>query len=423
MNHKSSQLGLSQFRRPLTACRLCNSSTLDSVVDLGLLSLSGVFPSSKAENPPLAPIEVLRCRNCGLGQLKESPPPGEMFGDNYGYRSGLNESMIAHLRLTARVLEGMLLIPLEVDDVVLDIGSNDGTLLSFYNTQALKVGIDPTASKFKEYYAPTDITITDFFSAETYWQACSKPAKIITSIAMFYDLPDPLLFCRDIAKILADDGLWHLEVSYTPWVLDNVAYDTICHEHLLYLNVTQLKMLFDIAELKIARVATNATNGGSVALTVVHKASRIKEDSEAIDFFLTRESDDARYGPSGWSSFANGVLERQESLRNLIGDLRSSGKRVAGLGASTKGNVLLQATGIGPDQLESVGEINLDKVGRFLPGSLIPIVHEVELVSSRPDFLLLLPWHFREGLTRKLENFLYDGGRLIMPLPSVEIVG
>lgn len=423
MNNKSGQLGLSHSRSPLTACKICNSSNLDSVVDLGLLSLSGVFPSSIAENPPLAPIEVLRCRNCGLGQLKESPPPGEMFGDNYGYRSGLNESMISHLRLTARLLEDMLLNSLEVDDVVLDIGSNDGTLLSSYSTQVVKVGIDPTASKFRHYYNPTDITVSDFFSAETFWKVSSKPAKIITSIAMFYDLPDPLLFCRDIVQILADDGLWHLEVSYTPWVLDNVAYDTICHEHLLYLNVTQLKILFDMAGLKIARVATNATNGGSVALTVVHKASRIREDSEAITFFLARESDEARYGLSGWSSFANQVLERQESLRNLIGDLKSSGKRVAGLGASTKGNVLLQATGIGPDQLESIGEINLDKVGRFLPGSLIPIVHEVELVSSRPNFLLLLPWHFREGLTRKLENFLCDGGRLITPLPSVEIVG
>lgn len=423
MNSESMPAVANLSSASLTNCRICQSGNLDSVINLGDLALSGVFPGSESESPPLSPLEVLRCKDCGLGQIKEFPPLVEMYGSNYGYRSGLNASMSSHLRGVARLLERMLPNPLNPGDVILDIGSNDGTLLSFYSTQALKVGIDPTASKFKEFYSPTDITVTDFFSAETYWKACSKPAKIITSIAMFYDLPNPLSFCRDIAQILADDGLWHLEVSYTPWVLDNVAYDTICHEHLLYLNVTQLKMLFDLAELKIVRVATNATNGGSVALTVVHKASRIKEDSEAIVFFLTRESDDERYGLNGWSSFAAQVLERQESLRNLIGDIRSSGKRVAGLGASTKGNVLLQATGIGTDQLESVGEINLDKVGRFLPGSLIPIVHEVELVSSRPDFLLLLPWHFREGLTRKLENFLYDGGRLIMPLPSVEIVG
>jgi hypothetical protein len=240
---------------------------------------------------------------------------------------------------------------------------------------------------------------------------------------MFYDLPDPALFCRDIAQVLALDGIWHVEFSYTPWVLDNAAYDTICHEHLLYLNVTHLKILCDAAGLKIIRVATNKTNGGSVALTIAHRQSRFDEDTDCLEFFMNKESSSERYGVEGWLRFATQVLERQASLRDILDRFKRSGKRVAGLGASTKGNILLQASQIGTEHLESIGEINLDKIGKLLPGSLIPIVSEAELLLSRPDYLLILPWHFRDSLTLKLGDFLSNGGRLIIPLPTVEIVG
>lgn len=407
----------------LKLCRLCESTQLESVVNLGAIAMSGFFPQSVAENPPLAPLEVIRCQNCGLGQLKEVPPLAEMYGEHYGYRSGLNQSMIKHLKQTAQLLEGMLASNLDTNSTILDIGSNDGTLLSCFGSQPIKIGIDPTVSKFRSFYKNTDITVPDFFHAGAYWSVSSTPAQIITSIAMFYDLEDPLSFCKDIVQTLAGNGLWHLEVSYTPWVLDNVAYDTICHEHLLYLGVTQLKMMADIIGLKIVRVATNNTNGGSVAITMAHRSSQYNEDTEAVSFFLAKEADSKRYGIEGWSRFASRLAERQEGLRRLLEQLKLGGKRVAGLGASTKGNVLLQTSKVGSDLLQSVGEVNEEKIGKFLPGSLIPIVSEKELVTSRPDYLLLLPWHFREGFTHNLGGFISSGGRLILPLPELEIVG
>lgn len=358
-----------------------------------------------------------------MGQLKEAPPLAEMYGANYGYRSGLNQSMVTHLKQTAQMLEGMIAKKLDTKSTILDIGSNDGTLLSCFGSQPIKIGIDPTVSKFRNYYRDKDITVADFFRADAYWSVSSRPAQIITSIAMFYDLEDPLSFCEDITQILAKQGLWHVEVSYTPWVLDNVAYDTICHEHLLYLGVTQLKMLADKVGLKIARVSTNNTNGGSVAVTMAHRDSKYNEDAEAISFFLAKEADSERYGIEGWSRFAKRLIERQIGLRQLLEDLNRGGKRVSGLGASTKGNVLLQASKVGADLLQSVGEVNDEKIGKFLPRSLIPIVSEKELLTSRPDYLLLLPWHFRDGFTRRLSGFMSSGVRLILPLPDLEIVG
>lgn len=392
-------------------------------LDLGDVALSGVFPDSREKNPPLFPLTVLRCQSCGVGQLEKSPPLSEMYGENYGYRSGLNASMVSHLKKTARLLEKILGSSLNESDVVLDIGSNDGTLLSALDFPGTKVGIDPTISKFKSYYADSDVTVSDFFSAENYWRASQKPAKLITSIAMFYDLPEPQIFCKDVAEVLDKDGIWHIEFSYTPWVLDNVAYDTVCHEHLLYLNVTQVKLILDRVGLKIIRVTLNRTNGGSVALTVAHLNSRFTEDVEGLSFFLQKERDVKRYGPEGWSRFAREITRRQTVLKELLEDLSSSGKRVAALGASTKGNILLQTSGIGPELLESVGEVNEYKIGRFLPGSLIPIVAEEELILSRPDFLLLLPWHFREGFEERLGDAVARGSRLIVPLPQVEIIG
>lgn len=407
----------------LDRCRICESRALEVALDLGDVALSGVFPESEATNPPLFPLTVLRCESCGLGQLEKSPPLAEMYGENYGYRSGLNGSMVSHLKKTVGLLQEILGSGLNERDVVLDIGSNDGTLLSAIDFAGTKVGIDPTISKFKSYYADTDVTVSDFFSAGNYWQASQKPAKLITSIAMFYDLPNPTGFCSDIADVLDQEGIWHVEFSYTPWVMDSVAYDTVCHEHLLYLTVTQVKLILDQVGLKIIRVALNRTNGGSVALTVAHRSSRFTEDAEGVSFFLQKEENSKRYGAEGWSRFADAIVRRQRVLKDLLEDLNSRGKRVAALGASTKGNVLLQTSKIGPDLVESVGEVNEDKIGKFLPGSLIPIVAEDDLLRSRPDFLLLLPWHFREGFEEKLSGAVTKGTRLIVPLPDVEIIG
>jgi hypothetical protein len=217
----------------ISHCRVANSENLISVLNLGHQTLTGVFPKNPSEKITKGPLELVWCPDSGLLQLKHSYEPLEMYGDNYGYRSGLNQSMVNHLTDKVSYLER--LVPLNSGDVVVDIGSNDATTLKSYNTKGLRrIGIDPTGKKFAQYY-PTEITLVPaFFSADAFHSVEKKPATIVTSIAMFYDLESPVSFARQIESILADDGVWHFEQSYMPSMLRMNSYDTICHEHLEY---------------------------------------------------------------------------------------------------------------------------------------------------------------------------------------------
>ena len=217
--------------KEIKKCRIGNSSNLTTVLSLGEQYLTGVFPKDKSEKITKGPLELVWCSDTGLLQMKHSYSLEEMYGDNYGYRSGLNSSMVAHLQQKIKMLEN--LVDLSDDDLVIDIGSNDATSLKAYNGKHKKVGIDPTGLKFQHFYTDEITLIPDFFTAKTYKNIfVSKKAKIITSIAMFYDLEEPLKFVKDIENCLADDGVWHFEQSYMPSMLRTNSYDTICHEHL-----------------------------------------------------------------------------------------------------------------------------------------------------------------------------------------------
>jgi hypothetical protein len=347
-----------------------------------------------------------------------------LYGDNYGYRSGLNASMVKHLARTVQRLER--LAGLQPGDTVLDIGANDGSLLRSYQTPGIvKIGIDPTIAKFREFYADdVDTTcVADFFDAEKFTSVSAKRAKVVTSIAMFYDLEDPVAFASDIRDCLTDDGLWHFEQSYMPWMLRSGAYDTICHEHLEYYSLTTIKRILDDAGLRIVDVATNAVNGGSISVTAARADGPWETASIIPDWLLEEERRNGVHDVSTWAGFATTVRARQRDLMELLSALRDSGKVVMGLGASTKGNVLLQTTGITPELVSKIGDVNPYKFGRFMPGTNIPIVSEAEVLAENPDYLLVLPWHFRETFMVTLEPFLSRGGRLIFPLPDIEIVG
>lgn len=403
-------------------CRVCGSQAITEVLDLGTTAFTGVFPASPEEKIDHGRLSLLVCEGCGLVQLADSFPADVLYGDNYGYRSGLNASMLQHLRRTANRLER--LAGLSAGDVVLDIGANDGSLLRSYTTPGItRVGIDPTIAKFHEFYDDATICVADFFNAANFDSVSTQRAKVVTSIAMFYDLEDPVAFARDISASLTDDGLWHFEQSYMPWMLRSGAYDTICHEHLEYYSLTTIQRILDDAGMMIVDVATNAVNGGSIAVTAAKANGSWKPASIIPEWLLKEEARNRVHEVATWAAFAETVRSRQSDLHELLTALRDSGKKVMGLGASTKGNVLLQTSGITADLLPYVGDVNPYKFGRFTPGTNIPIVSEADVLAMEPDYLLVLPWHFRETFMVTLEPFLARGGRLIFPLPDLEIVG
>jgi len=406
----------------ISSCRISGSKNLVSVLNLGMQSLTGVFPQSTDKPVTCGPLELVWSPDSGLLQLKHSYEPSEMYGENYGYRSGLNKSMVNHLAQKVRFVER--LAEPKLGDVVLDIGSNDATLLKSYSIAGLKrMGIDPTGRKFAEHY-PSDIKLVpDFFSAESYRSIMKQPAKIVTSIAMFYDLEDPIQFAREIESVLADDGVWHFEQSYMPSMLRTNSYDTICHEHLEYYSIGVVEKILNAANLKLIDVVMNNVNGGSFAVTAT-KASNtsLKPNRAVIDWLLEQEDRMGLNTPKPFREFEERVFRHRDDLVRLMRALVADGKKVFGYGASTKGNVILQFCGFTPADIPVIAEVNEEKFGRVTPGTQIPIVSEKEARAMMPDYFLVLPWHFKEGILRREHEFLVNGGKFIFPFPEIEII-
>lgn len=408
----------------IAVCRLCRSGAVEGVVDLGVQCLTGVFPRPEQPDPTEGPLELGLCQDCGLVQLMHEYDPGEMYGDEYGYRSGLNASMVEHLHRKVRRLEEF--VGLAAGDVVVDIGANDGTLLKGYATPELRrVGVDPTIPRWVEFY-PDDIeTVADFFSAETYLGLAGggRLATIITSVAMFYDLPDPIAFARDVGRCLSPNGIWHFEQSYLPSMLRASSYDTICHEHVEYYSLTVVERILQEAGLELLDVGFNRVNGGSFAVTAQHAGGPRRANRELIDWFLRQETRLQLREPETFLRFGRRVEKHAADLRDLVQTLSASPGALAGYGASTKGNVLLQFCGFTRTHIPVIGEVNPTKFGCETPGSRIPIESEQDMFARSPSYLLVLPWHFRESILSREAGFLNSGGKLIFPLPEIEIVG
>ena len=408
--------------REIKGCRVCDSDHLVSVLSLGNQALTGVFPRNRDANVTSGPLELVWCPDSGLLQLRHSYQPSEMYGENYGYRSGLNQSMVNHLSEKVRCLERMM--ALSPGDVVLDIGSNDATTLKAYSVKGVqRIGIDPTAGKFKQYYADDIKLVPDFFSSAVYHSIEKRPARIVTSIAMFYDLDAPVEFARQIESILADDGIWHFEQSYMPSMLRLNSYDTICHEHLEYYSLSIVTEVLEQAGLKIIDVVMNAVNGGSFAVTAAKTANRsVKSNHPVINWLLEQEERMGLSTPKPYREFEERVFRHRDDLVRLIRALNADGKQVLGYGASTKGNVVLQFCGFTEKDIPAIADLNPDKVGCFTPGTHIPIISEEEARRMRPDYFLVLPWHFKAGILQREKAYLANGGKMIFPFPEIEIV-
>lgn len=410
--------------RATPQCRICGSTDLRTVVDLGQQALTGVFPRSRDARVTVGPLDLVKCVGdgaCGLVQLRHTYEPTEMYGDNYGYRSGLNRSMVDHLG--SKVASLLAKTPVGAGDVVLDIGSNDGTSLSFYPEAATRIGIDPTAAKFAKYYKPGIKVVADFFSADSFLHASGgNPAKIVTSISMFYDLERPLDFVEQVRKVLADDGVWHFEQSYLPSMLAALSYDTICHEHIEYYALEQIVWMAERAKLRIVDIAFNDINGGSFAVTAMKATGDKPAHAPIVNEILAKERADGIDKLATYERFAADVRMHRDDLRALLGTLKAEGKRVFGMGASTKGNVLLQYCDIREDLVACIAEVNEDKFGCFTPGTKIPIVSERDAIEQRPDVMMVLPWHFRANILKRAAPIFARGTALLFPLPKIDLV-
>lgn len=407
--------------KKIDRCRVCGNQRLEAVLSLGEQALTGVFPRVRDQEITVGPLTLVKCHGadecCGLLQLAHSYDLNEMYGANYGYRSGLNPSMVGHLRRKVERIESR--IDLRPGDLVVDIGSNDGTTLGAYSAACDLVGIDPTAEKFKEHYPPDVALVADFFSAATLARRYpERKARVITSFSMFYDLEAPLAFMHEVHALLAEDGIWVFEQSYMPTMLAANSFDTACHEHLEYYALRQIKWMADRVGFVIVDVEFNDVNGGSFSVTVAKRAGGAVE-APVVGGVLKKEAALGLDTLDPYQRFAERTATARRQLLAFLAEAAASGKTVCAIGASTKGNVLLQFCGLGPKQIRSVGEVNPEKYGAFTPGSLIPIVPEAELLLAPPDYLLVLPWHFKSYFCSAPR---YKGCTLVFPLPELDVV-
>jgi hypothetical protein len=335
--------------------------------------------------------------------------------------SSLNNSMIEHLYKKSINLKK--LANLYKGDLIVDIGSNDGTFLSFFSNKFQLIGIDPTIKKLGKFYRKDIKKFSNFFNKDLISKNFYKKVKLFTSISMFYDLENPVKFAEDIYDSLTDDGLWHLEQSYMPMMLKNNAYDTICHEHLEYYSLKSIKYIFDSVGFKIIDLEFNETNGGSFALTLAKKNSKkFVEIKYLINWLLKKEELFNYNSIEAFKIFFENAKKHKKIFKELLLNLNDMKKLVIGYGASTKGNIILQYCGIDSSLVPFIGEVNRYKYNRYTPGSKIKIISEKKARSLEPDYFLILPWHFKNYLIKKEREMKKNKSKLIFPLPDIDIV-
>lgn len=411
-----------------TTCRVCSSSALTKVIDLGEQYLQGSFVKPGKELPPSRkiPCTLVRCdptkdeKACGLLQM-EHTVPAEILYSAYWYRSGTNNTMRNHLR---GIAEQAMSIVNRPSARVLDIGCNDGTLLKSYPDYYEKYGVDP--SDVAQEVGEGVTVIQDLFpSGELLKVLDDRQCQIITSIAMFYDLEDPVAFTRGIKEALSPEGIWIFEMSYMPTMLRMTSYDTICHEHLEYYSLAVIEYIMKQADMKVFNVERNEINGGSIRCFATHSDNFVYKKEEYLtnlqgmrqeEFDLELDTD------KPYKHFQDRINVHRDELNSMLKRLRKDGKRIHVYGASTKGNTILQWCGIDNRVVEMAAERNPDKYGARTLGTDIPIVSEAESRAKNPDYFLVLPWHFKEEIVHREAEMLGRGTRLIFPLPAIEII-
>lgn len=411
-------------------CRVCESS-LEPVLNLGEHYVSD-FPLPGAPDGIKAPLELVLCRRCRLLQLRHTVSAEEMYR-NYWYRSGTNRTMQMALADIANKAE--TLVHLQPGDAVLDIGCNDGTLLGAYRTGDIyRIGFDPARNMavFSEKVAQR--VIADFFTARAYLaddQLADRRPKVVTSIAMFYDLEEPNQFVADIKAVMEPNGLWVVQMSYLPLMLKTNEFGNICHEHLEYYSLHSFEYLLGRHGFEVVDVELNNINGGSLRAYIRNQGAKPEDFGDATYRDLAQErvqslrEDEIKLGlddKTVYLDFARRVERIKQDVVGFVTDQKQKGKTVYVYGASTKGNTVLQYFGLDASLIKAAAERNADKFGRVTVGTHIPIVSETEARAARPDFFLILPWHFLEEFMAREREYLAAGGRFIVPFPYFTLI-
>lgn len=409
-------------------CRVCGSSALTKVIDLGEQYLQGSFVKPGKELPPMRriPTVLFRCdpardeKACGLLQMAHSVPPKILYSA-YWYRSGTNQTMRDHLKgiaeeATAAIGKG--------NARVLDIGCNDGTLLKCYPKDFVKFGIDPSDIA-QEIKGDIKVFQDTFPSEQLDKEAGGKKFDIITSIAMFYDLEDPISFVKNIKISLSSEGIWIFEMSYMPTMLKMNSYDTICHEHLEYYSLAVIENILKRAGMRVFRVGMNDINGGSIRCYATHSDNAGftgKEYLQSLDTLRQEEFDLELDTDKPYRNFQERINVHREELTFLLKKLKTEGKKIHIYGASTKGNTILQWCGIDRFIIDYAADRNPDKHGARTLGTDIPIISEEESRAMKPDYYLVLPWHFKKEFLERERETVNKGVGMIFPLPTIEVI-
>jgi len=401
----------------IKACRVCKASQLDTVLSLGEQYVPD-FVTADGKTPK-APLELVRCQSCGLIQLRHTFSRASLY-QHYWYKSGISPTM-------RRALSDLATKACEVarpkyNDIVVDIGCNDGTLLRSYNTPGLMlVGFEPAENLAPEARKGTGWVFNDFFKAETYTRKFGEnKAKIVTSVAMFYDLEDPNSFVADVARILAPDGVWVVQQNYLATMLEHNGFDNIGHEHLEYYSLGTMRRLLDRHRLEVFEVETNDVNGGSFRTFICHKGRFPVGES-----VISMEGHEARLAldeHATYEKFAANIGKIRSQLHEFVAQEVKHGKTVYVYGASNRGNTILQYCGLDHTLIKKATDANPEKWGRKTAGTLIPIVPKEEARRDGPDYFLVLPHHFLEEIKREESEYLKSGGKMIVPLPEFHLV-
>ena len=402
-------------------CRICNSKNFFDLFTLGKLSFTGKFPKNLKDKIPKDFISLVMCKKCKLVQLDRNFNPNYLYSHDYGYRTGINSTMTKHVEYVAK--EAVKISKLKKNEYVLDIASNDGTLLNFYDRKFITVGIDPLINKYKKYYKRINFKVSNFFSLkELQKKRLNFKYKIISALSMFYDLKNPNLFVNDVKKILHKDGIFILEHADLLSLFKYTLFDTICHEHLEYYSSKIIINLMKKNQLKVFDIKNNDINGGSSRYFICHKNAKYKINKKKIAKILRQEEKLKLEDKNSYLKYYKKINLIKNKTRKLIENLLSKGKVIHGYGASTKGNVFLQYLEISSKKIPFIAERNPLKFNKFTPGNYIKIISEKKSRLKKPDYYLVLPWHFKKEILKREIKIRRQGTKFIFPLPTLKVI-
>ncbi len=400
-------------------CRICKNKKLTNLFSLGKLCFTGKFPSEN-QNIKKEPIDLVICNQCELVQLGHNFDLKYLYGPDYGYRTGINNTMLNHVKNVVQNLSKKT--KLKRNDQVLDIASNDGSLLNFYKKNVVTFGIDPILNKYEKLYKNINFKVSDFFSSNKIKKKTKKKFKIITALSVFYDTADPNKFLKDVKTLLKKNGIFLLEFADLASIIKNKMFDTICHEHLEYYSSKVIINLCSKHGLKVFDIKSNDINGASKQYYISHETSIYKENSFILKKIKEEENKLNLSKPITYKKFVTDIKIQKKKLMNFLKKERQKGKKIHCYGASTKGNVLLQYYNIKNDLIDFVAERNNKKYSLYTPGSKIKIISEILSRFYKPNYYLVLPWHFKKEILFREKIIRKKGTKFIFPLPKLKIV-